>query len=256
MQVAHHRHVQHCHHHCMLFRGQRRAGECHRYLLPGGGTQQGVVQAQGLAALVPGQQVRIGPDRYVRFLQEIQELLALQLLHRGIEQSRHCRVGKAHQTVLTDHQDALGGVFQHRGIERASDLQVMTQALQCPAIALVLEQRLDLGLEDLWVEGFEQIIHRATGIPLDHGILGLFIGGQENDRCQVRTLAATHQARHFKTVHARHLHIKQHQVDIVFKQQPERLETGGSGDDLPILALQQCTHADQVFRVIIDDQQG
>ncbi|MNF87229.1 hypothetical protein D3C84_696880 [compost metagenome] len=253
MQVAHHRHVQHCHHHCMLFRGQRRARKCHRHLLPGGGTQQGVVQAQGLAALVPGQQVRIGPDRYVRFLQEIQELLALQLLHRGVEQSRHRRVGKLDQAVLADHQDALGGVVQHRGVERASDLQVMAQALQCPAIALMFEQRLDLGLENLRIKGFEQVIHRATGVALDHGILGLFVGGEENDRRETGALTAAHQARHFKTVHARHLHIQQHQVDIVFEQKAEGFETGGSSNDLPVLALQQRAHADQVFRVIIDD---
>ncbi|MNO85105.1 hypothetical protein D3C76_764670 [compost metagenome] len=189
-------------------------------------------------------------------MQEIQELLALQLLHRGVEQSRHRRVGKLDQAVLADHQDALGGVVQHRGVERASDLQVMAQALQCPAIALMLEQRLDLGLENLRIKGFEQVIHRATGVTLDHGVLGLFVGGEENDRCQAGPLAAAHQARHFKTVHARHLHIQQHQVDIVFKQQPERLETGCSGDHLPILALQQGAHAHQIFRVIIDDQQG
>ncbi|MNV07489.1 hypothetical protein D3C71_979220 [compost metagenome] len=93
----------------------------------------------------------------------------------------------------------------------------MTQALQGPAVTLVLEQRLDLGRKDLWVERLEQIIHRTTGIALDHGILGLFVGGQENDRRQTGPLATAHQARHFIPVHVRHLHVQQHQVDIVFK---------------------------------------
>ncbi|MNV23529.1 hypothetical protein D3C71_1145430 [compost metagenome] len=188
----------------------------------------------------------------MRLLQEIHKLLALQFLHRGIEQARHRRVGEADQTVLAHHQNAFGGVLQHRGIERASDLQVMAQALQGPTIALVFQQCLDLGLENLWIERFEQVIHRATGIALDHGVLGLFIGGQENDRREAGPLAAAHQARHLKTVHARHLHIQQHQVHIVFEQQTEGLETRGSRNDLPVLALQQRAHADQILRVIID----
>ncbi len=115
----------------------------------------------------------------MRFLQEIQELPALQLLHRCIEQARDRRVGKADPAIVADHQNALGGVIQYRGIEGASDLQVMAQALQLPAIALVLQQRLNLGLENLRIEWLEQVIHRATGIALDHGILGLLVGGRE-----------------------------------------------------------------------------
>ncbi len=76
---------------------------------------------------------------------------------------------------------------------------------------------------------------------------------EKNNRCQSGSLAATHQARDFKSIHARHLHIQQYQVDFVFKQQAEGLETRCSCDDLPVLALQQRAQADQVFRVIVDD---
>ncbi|MCY1452308.1 hypothetical protein D9M71_692180 [compost metagenome] len=81
----------------------------------------------------------------------------------------------------------------------------------------MLEQGLDFGLENLRIERFEQVIHCTAGIALDHGVLGLFIGGEEDDRCQAGALAAPHQARDFKAVHARHLHIQQHQVDIVLE---------------------------------------
>ncbi|MNK90306.1 hypothetical protein D3C87_1103520 [compost metagenome] len=93
----------------------------------------------------------------------------------------------------------------------------MTQALQGSAVTLVFEQHLDPGREDLRVERLEQVIHRTTGIALDHGVPGLFVGGQENDRRETGPLATAHQARHFIAVHARHLHIQQHQVDVVFK---------------------------------------
>ncbi|MNF03726.1 hypothetical protein D3C80_2030970 [compost metagenome] len=70
----------------------------------------------------------------------------------------------------------------------------------------------------------------------------------------MRSLAAAHQAGDFKTIHVRHLHIQQHQIDFVLKQQVQGFETGSRRHHLPILALQQRTHADQIFRVIIDDQ--
>ncbi|MNV17922.1 hypothetical protein D3C71_1087250 [compost metagenome] len=170
-------------------------------------------------------------------LQIVQKLLALQFLHRGIEQPRHRRIGKTNQAVLTQHQNAFGRVIQHRCIKGPGGFQIMTQALQGPAVALVFEQRLDLGREDLRVERLEQVIHRTAGIALDDRVLGLFIGGQENDRREAGPLATAHQARHFITVHARHLHVQQHQVDIVFKQQAEGLESRGGSNDSPALAL-------------------
>ncbi len=254
VQVTHHRHVQHRHHHRVLLRGQRRAGQCHRHLLPGRRAQQRIMQAQGFTALVTGVELGIGPQGNVWLLQEIEKLLAFQILHRRIEQSRNRRVGKADHAVLAQHQNAFGGVVQHRGIEGARHFQVMTEALQGTAIALVLEQRLDLGLEDLRIERLEQVIHRAAGISLDHSILRLLVGGEENDRCQPRALAAAHQPCDFETVHAGHLHIEQDQVDVVFEQKVQRLETRGGGHHVPILTLQQRAHADQIFGVIIDDQ--
>ncbi|MNE76064.1 hypothetical protein D3C80_1722770 [compost metagenome] len=130
----------------------------------------------------------------------------------------------------------------------------MTQALQRTPVALLLQQGLDLGLEDLRVEGFEQVVHRATGITLEHSRLGLLIGGQENDRGKPCTLAAAHQAGDFEAIHARHLHIQQHQVDFVLKQRAQGFRSGACGEHLPVLTGQQGTHADQILRVIVDDQ--
>ncbi|MNF85693.1 hypothetical protein D3C84_680990 [compost metagenome] len=214
------------------------------------------MQAQGFTAPVTVEQFGTGPDRDVWLLQVIQEFLALQVLHGGVEQPRHCRIGKTDQTVLTDHHNAFGGVVQYRCIKRASDLQIVAQALQRAAIALMLKHRLDFRLEDLRIEGFEQVIHRAAGIALDHGGLGLFVGGEENDGRVASALTAAHQTRDFKAIHARHLHIQQHQVDFVLKQRAQGFRSGACSDYLPVLTGQQGTHADQIFRVIIDDQQN
>ncbi len=180
----------------------------------------------------------------------------MQLMGRGVEQARDRRVGVFDHTVLADHQDAFGGVIQHRGIEGARGFQVMAQALQRPAIALVLQQRLDLGLEDMRVEGFEQVVDGAAGVAFQHGGWGLRVGTQEDDRRHPRTLAAAHQTGDFKAVHAGHLDVQQHQVDVMHQQQFEGFQAGAGGDHLPVFALQKCAHAEQVFRVVIDHQKN
>ncbi|MNT25350.1 hypothetical protein D3C72_1608640 [compost metagenome] len=93
----------------------------------------------------------------------------------------------------------------------------MAQSLQGTAVALLLQQGLNLGLEDLRIKRFEQVIDCATGIAFEHSSLGLLISCQENNRGKSSTLAATHQPGHFETVHAWHLHIQQDQVDLVLK---------------------------------------
>ena len=93
----------------------------------------------------------------------------------------------------------------------------MTQTLQGPAVTLMLQQGLDLGLENIRVKGFEQVVDGATGIAFEHGGGRLLIGAQEDDRRHAGALAAAHQARHFKAIHARHPHIQQYQVDITLQ---------------------------------------
>lgn len=154
------------------------------------------------------------------------------------------------------HQNALGSVLQDRRVERPGRFQLTGQALQHAPIALLVEQGLDLGLENLRVERFEHVVHGATGVTLEHGRFGLFIGGEENDRGQPGALAAAHQSGDFEAVHLRHLYIQQHQVDIVFKQSTQGFHPRVCRQHLPILTGQQCPHADEVFGVIVYHQKN
>jgi hypothetical protein len=79
------------------------------------------------------------------------------------------RVGEGDQTLFADHQNAFPGVFEYRGIEGASRFQLPTQALQVASVALLLEQCLNLGPQNLRIERLEQIIHGARGVALEHG---------------------------------------------------------------------------------------
>ena len=151
-------------------------------------------------------------------LQETEETLALQLSHRCIQQPGNGRVGVLDHTGFAHHQNALGGVIQHRGIKRAGQLQVMAQALQGTAIALVLQQRLHLGLKDMRVKGLEQVVDRPAGVAFKYCVGGMGGGGQKDNRRHARALAAAHQACDLEAVHARHAHVQQHQVDVVGQQ--------------------------------------
>ncbi|MNN05506.1 hypothetical protein D3C81_1182710 [compost metagenome] len=154
----------------------------------------------------------------MRLLKKIEKLFTFQLLHRRIQQPRNRRIGEADQTILAHHQYPLGCVIQHRSIEGARHFQVMTQALQRAAITLVFQQRLHLRLEDLRVERLEQVIHRTTGVALEHGGIGLLVCGKKDDRGQPGAVAATHQPGNLETVHFGHLHVEQHKVDFVLQQ--------------------------------------
>ena len=218
MQVTHFRHVQHRHHHCLLLRRQRRAGQRYRHLLAPTGAQNGIVLAPRLAPAIRLVHGKAQPGWHMGLLQETEETFALQLSHRCIQQPGNGRVGILDHTVFAHHQNALGGVIQHRGIKSAGQFQVMAQALQGTAIALVLEQGLHLGLEDVRVKGLEQVVDRTTGVAFQHRVGRMGGGRQKDNRRHARTLAATHQARHLETVHARHAHVQQHQVDVVGQQ--------------------------------------
>nr|GFD53967.1 hypothetical protein [Tanacetum cinerariifolium] len=85
------------------------------------------------------------------------------------------------------------------------------------------QQGLNFGLEDIGIERFEQVVHRAAGIAFMHSVARLFVGGQKDDRRQAGSLTATHQAGDFKAVHFGHLHIKQDEVDVHIKKQAQCL---------------------------------
>ncbi|MNO99235.1 hypothetical protein D3C76_910010 [compost metagenome] len=221
VQVAHDRHVQHGDHHGPLIGRQRCAGQRHGHQFPAGGAQLRVVHAKDPPGQVRLVEIRIGPQASVGHLHQVEQLGALQQCHRRFHQPRNGRIGKADGAGRIHHQDAFGSVFQNGSVECPGSLQFAGQALQHAPVTLLIELGLHLGLENLWVERLEQVIHRATGVALEHSGIGLFIGGQEDDRGQPGAVAATHQPGDFEAVHFRHLHIQQDQVDFMFKQRTQ-----------------------------------
>ena len=91
--------------------------------------------------------------------------------------------------------------------------------LQFLSLAIQLQKHIDLGFENFLVDGLEQIVHSATFVALED-ILLLFGNGRHEDNGDMAGfLVLAHQLRDFKTVHLRHLHIKQHQREVVLQRQ-------------------------------------
>ncbi len=216
----------------------------------------GIMDPHDLPCEVGVAELRLAPQGGIGQLQQIEQMGTLQVLHRAVHQARDRRVGKADDTLGVDHQDAFGGIFQDRGVERPGSLQLAGQLLQHAPAALLVQLRLHLGLENLWIERFEQVIHRATGVALEHGGIGLLVGSEEDNRGQPGSLAAAHQAGDLEAVHFRHLHIEQYQIDFVFQQRPQGFHPRACSQHLPIVARQQGAHTDQVFRVIVYHQEN
>ncbi|MNQ77139.1 hypothetical protein D3C85_919980 [compost metagenome] len=119
----------------------------------------------------------------------------------------------------------------------------------------MLEQRVDLVAQDLGVERLQHEVHRAPDIALEHGILGLGNGRDENDRGEARTRIAAHQPRHLEAIHMRHLHIQQHQPHVLFQQTLQGRFAGIDATQQPVAAIEQSLHGLQIIRTIVHDQQ-
>ena len=219
MQVAHHRHVQRHDHHGMLQTRQGRAGQRHWHLATAQGTQVGIMQAVGLAT--PPLLIELGQTPLAGHLGSDQigkHFATFQITHGAVEHACHGRVGETDATVFAHHHDAFGGVIQHRGIEGTCAVQLLAELQQLAAVALVFQQGVDFVAQHTGVEWLEHKVHRPGGVALEHRILGLRDGRNEDDRGIACARVAAHQTGHFKTVHVRHLHIQQHQSDILFQQ--------------------------------------
>ena len=64
-----------------------------------------------------------------RILEKRQQIGALKIAYLAIEHLRHGRVGELDATVLADHQDTLGGVGQHRGVECPGAFELLGKCL-------------------------------------------------------------------------------------------------------------------------------
>jgi len=256
VQVAHHRHVEGDHHHRTLLARQWRGRQRHRQGAADSGVQLGFMQAVGFAAAPVLIELRFTPDlRHLRRGEMLEQRRALQRLDTGVQHLRNRRVGEVDQAILTHHQNALGRVAEHRGVEGPGAVQLLGEQLQIAPVVLMAEQGVDLVLEDLRIEGLENEIHRPCGVAAQHRLAGMGDGRDEDDRRIAGMRVAPHQPGDFEAIHAGHLHVQQHQLHIDFQQRLQRRFPRIDRQHLPVAIAQQRFHGHQVRLAVIDDQQ-
>ena len=113
-----------------------------------------------------------------------------------------------------------------------------------------LHQRLHLAAQHVRDHGRQDVIDRAEGVAARRVHL-VGEGGDEDDR-RVRGLAPrADELGGFQPVHARHVHIQQHDGEIVLQDLPERLFARVHRDDLLSKLFQDRLIAQQILRQVV-----
>ncbi|MFU0840967.1 MAG: NAD-specific glutamate dehydrogenase [Pseudomonas fragi] len=137
----------------------------------------------------------------------------------------------------------------------ATLLQGFDLLLHGLALAIQLNEHIDLALDRMNIQRLVQKVHRAAFIALE-GIVHLAPGGTDKHDGDVFGLGRTpHQLGQLKTIHAGHLHIQNGHRELVLQQQRQRFVSRQGLIHDAVLALDQRFEGQQVFRQIIDDQQ-
>ena len=126
--------------------------------------------------------------------------------------------------------------------------------LQLAPLAIQFQENTDFGFQYFLVDRLEQIVHRATFVALED--IFLFFGDRrnENDRNVAGLLVLAHEFCHFEPIHLRHLHIKQNQREIVLQGEGQGLIARLGHDQITAISIQDRFQRDQVFPVIIHNQ--
>jgi len=129
--------------------------------------------------------------------------------------NRHKVITHAHSLF----QLGLGGLqaVQQLLLLAAAALQRFNLLLHGLALAVQVDEDIDLALHRVDIQRFMQEVHRAALVALE-GVVEFAAGGtDEHDRDVLGFFGASHQFGQFKTVHAGHLHVENRHGEFVFQ---------------------------------------
>ncbi|MNS95425.1 hypothetical protein D3C72_1296840 [compost metagenome] len=87
------------------------------------------------------------------------------------------------------------------------------------ALAIQVDEHIDLALDRVDVQWFVQEVHGAAFIAFERVVHFTPGGADKNDRDVLGFFGAAHQLRQFEAIHARHLHIEDGHGEFVLQQQ-------------------------------------
>ena len=105
------------------------------------------------------------------------------------------------------------------------DLRFQQQLIgfELAALAVKFAEDFYLALEDVGFEGLGQVIDRAQFVALELKPEILHSGGDEDDGEVPRLGVGAHQFGGLEPVHAGHLHVEQHQREILLQGKAQRI---------------------------------
>jgi hypothetical protein len=96
------------------------------------------------------------------------------------------------------------------------------------------------------------VVDRAERVALRRAQLVGVIGRDEDDRDVRRALAAADQGRRLEPVEAGHVDVEQDQREVAREDVPQRLLTGGRGEDVLAKVLEDRLDHEQLVRAVVD----
>ena len=131
--------------------------------------------------------------------------------------------------------------------------------LSCLALDLLsllkqLDKHPDLRLEYFRHDGFEQIVHRADRITLEHMDFTLPDRRQEDDWRALSLFALADERGRLEPVHARHQNVEQNDGKLIVEEPLQRLRSRAGLDEVLPQPFQSRFEREQVIRLVVDQQ--
>ena len=117
-----------------------------------------------------------------------------------------------------------------------------------------IDEHTHLRPEDVRVERFEQVVDRAVRVPLEHVRRVAADRRDEHDRHRAQAWMRLDERRGLEAVDAGHLHVEQHDGELVGEQALEGLFTRGRADDAVAEWGEHRVEADQVRGDVVHEQ--
>ena len=113
------------------------------------------------------------------------------------------------------------------------------------------QQPLHAGRHFVQVEGLRHVVIRARAQSL-HAIRDRIAGGEEKDR-QLR-VASAQALQRLQTIHARHLHVEDHDVRVEARRLRQRVQPILRRSRLPTLMTQRLRQQVRQHRLVVNNQ--
>ncbi|MNO97083.1 hypothetical protein D3C76_887780 [compost metagenome] len=161
----------------------------------------------------------------------------------------------AHAHRLLQLQLGTLQLLEQRFLLAAAALQRFDLLFHGLALAVKVDEDVDLALDRLDIQGFVQEVDGAAFVALERVVQFATGGADEHDRDVSGLFRTAHQLGQLEAIHAGHLHVEDGHREFVLQQQRQGLIGRQRLVDQTVFTGDQRFERQQIFRQIVDDQQ-